>query len=262
MSNRTDYIALAYELAEQFGLSKEARKRVEGELHNAHVAGQEGSDCECASCKRVRRGGEQQWQRVVILQYIDVGMGVDWENASKTIKWLSKLDKYRYIDRDGMIREVPIRCVTWNELTTSIEAEVLGEFEPMATKEANFGFMPEQRDPECAMAHANSIRERILSDARERHIVQLRRAANSPLLGAGEDADRLRRQYLKEALEIEIPGPTLRAGTRIVAPDSDVSGFADSHCRMLLDGSPVAILIGMSVDECNMQPHSERFTFE
>jgi hypothetical protein len=51
MTNRTDYRDLALELQEQFGLSFDARDRIETELHNAHVAGQEGSSCKCTSCQ-------------------------------------------------------------------------------------------------------------------------------------------------------------------------------------------------------------------
>lgn len=52
MSNRTDYSALADELADLFALSPAARERLETELHNAHVAGTEGGWCRCASCAR------------------------------------------------------------------------------------------------------------------------------------------------------------------------------------------------------------------
>ena len=55
MSNRTDYGALAGELAAQFGLSQLARERIETELHNAHVAGREGSQCACRWCVRATR---------------------------------------------------------------------------------------------------------------------------------------------------------------------------------------------------------------
>lgn len=51
MSNRTDYGSLAQEIAEMYGLSCAALERVEAELHNAHVAGQEGSACACSSCE-------------------------------------------------------------------------------------------------------------------------------------------------------------------------------------------------------------------
>jgi hypothetical protein len=50
MSNRTDYHEVARELQEMFGLSHQARERIETELHNAHMAGQEGSACRCRWC--------------------------------------------------------------------------------------------------------------------------------------------------------------------------------------------------------------------
>jgi hypothetical protein len=53
VSNRSDYSALARELAEMFDLKPSARDRIETELHNAHVAGLEGSACECDSCIRI-----------------------------------------------------------------------------------------------------------------------------------------------------------------------------------------------------------------
>lgn len=54
MSNRTDYVQLARELADMYGLSPEATARIEAELHNAHVAGEEGSRCGCSQCDRPR----------------------------------------------------------------------------------------------------------------------------------------------------------------------------------------------------------------
>lgn len=52
MSNRTDYANVARSLRRRYGLSENARARIEAELHNAHVAGQEGSPCGCSSCDR------------------------------------------------------------------------------------------------------------------------------------------------------------------------------------------------------------------
>lgn len=52
MSNRTDYANVARSLRRQYGMSEAARVRIESELHNAHVAGQEGSPCGCSSCER------------------------------------------------------------------------------------------------------------------------------------------------------------------------------------------------------------------
>lgn len=59
MSNRADFDEQSRELAEMWGLPEEARERLETELHNAHVAGQEGSGCECTWCKRGRARGER-----------------------------------------------------------------------------------------------------------------------------------------------------------------------------------------------------------
>lgn len=65
MSNRTDYGALVEELRcsmeSQPATMESLRgllKRVETELHNAHVAGSEGSACECTSCLRIAKGLE------------------------------------------------------------------------------------------------------------------------------------------------------------------------------------------------------------
>ena len=41
MTNRTDWPELARELQDIFGFNGEARRRIETELHNAFVAGQE-----------------------------------------------------------------------------------------------------------------------------------------------------------------------------------------------------------------------------
>jgi hypothetical protein len=54
VSNRTDFDTLASELAEMFGLTPEATARIEDELHNAYVAGEEGHGCECSACRRER----------------------------------------------------------------------------------------------------------------------------------------------------------------------------------------------------------------
>lgn len=54
MSNRTDFDCLSRELAEMYGLSEEARERIETEFHNAHVAALEGTPCECSWCVRER----------------------------------------------------------------------------------------------------------------------------------------------------------------------------------------------------------------
>jgi hypothetical protein len=54
MSNRTDYDRLAAMLAKMFGWPPEVQERVESELHNAHVAGLEGSACECRWCDAER----------------------------------------------------------------------------------------------------------------------------------------------------------------------------------------------------------------
>lgn len=42
MSNRTDFDVLAQELGADYDLPAEAVQRIEDELHNAYVAGQEG----------------------------------------------------------------------------------------------------------------------------------------------------------------------------------------------------------------------------
>lgn len=52
MSNRTDYANVALELRRRYGLSDAACARIESELHNAHVAGQEGRPRGCSSCDR------------------------------------------------------------------------------------------------------------------------------------------------------------------------------------------------------------------
>ena len=63
MSNRTDFDALASEIAEMFDLSFAAETRIENELHNAYVAGLEylrqvpsGSTgiCGCRWCRAER----------------------------------------------------------------------------------------------------------------------------------------------------------------------------------------------------------------
>lgn len=56
MSNRTDFEALAGELARQFEWSAEARTRVETELHNAFVAGQETANQVVWAARRIRDG--------------------------------------------------------------------------------------------------------------------------------------------------------------------------------------------------------------
>ena len=53
MGNRTDFGWLAFELAQEFELPGEAAERIETELHNAYVAGQEGKGCACSACKRL-----------------------------------------------------------------------------------------------------------------------------------------------------------------------------------------------------------------
>jgi hypothetical protein len=58
MSNRADFDVLSRELATAWALPEDARERLETELHNAHVAGQEGGACECSWCKRGRERGE------------------------------------------------------------------------------------------------------------------------------------------------------------------------------------------------------------
>lgn len=50
MSNRTDFFELARELTEEWTLSTEARERLETELHNAYVSGQENHGCGCRWC--------------------------------------------------------------------------------------------------------------------------------------------------------------------------------------------------------------------
>lgn len=50
MSNRTDFAAQAIELAIEFDLPSEAIPRLEIELHNAYVAGEEGQGCMCSHC--------------------------------------------------------------------------------------------------------------------------------------------------------------------------------------------------------------------
>jgi hypothetical protein len=59
LSNRTDFGALASELFEVVmdDLRHEpvlAMERLETELHNAYVAGEEGHGCECQWCERGR----------------------------------------------------------------------------------------------------------------------------------------------------------------------------------------------------------------
>lgn len=64
MSNRTDYTELTKELYIIFehafmhtprnklaAKAIEIHERIETELHNAHVAGSEGSDCGCRQCR-------------------------------------------------------------------------------------------------------------------------------------------------------------------------------------------------------------------
>jgi len=46
VSNRTDFAALAEEMATQYGLNPEARERVAVELRNAWIAGLSGDCCE------------------------------------------------------------------------------------------------------------------------------------------------------------------------------------------------------------------------
>jgi len=53
MSNRTDFDAQARELSDEYGFTAEVRDRIETELHNAYVAGEEGGGCECSSCRRL-----------------------------------------------------------------------------------------------------------------------------------------------------------------------------------------------------------------
>jgi hypothetical protein len=53
VSNRTDFDHLAPELGEIFSLPAEHLERLETELHNAYVAGQEGNGCDCRWCRRL-----------------------------------------------------------------------------------------------------------------------------------------------------------------------------------------------------------------
>lgn len=57
MSNRTDYGFLARELQDEYALPDDLTGRIESELHNAHVAGEEGGRCECTTCAR----GHASW---------------------------------------------------------------------------------------------------------------------------------------------------------------------------------------------------------
>jgi hypothetical protein len=54
MSNRTDFHELAHEILSghnQLAPTDKLTERIETELHNALVAGKEGSKCGCSSCK-------------------------------------------------------------------------------------------------------------------------------------------------------------------------------------------------------------------
>lgn len=63
MSNRTDFGNLVRELEFLIGYqTPEARERLETELHNACVAGQEDNGCECRWCLKVAdddKGGRE-----------------------------------------------------------------------------------------------------------------------------------------------------------------------------------------------------------
>jgi hypothetical protein len=50
MSNRTDFSNLVAELVRSHSMGYGLAERLETELHNAYVAGQEGHGCQCWSC--------------------------------------------------------------------------------------------------------------------------------------------------------------------------------------------------------------------
>lgn len=85
MSNRTDYDELVRELATHYELSPELWERIETELHNAHVAGQEGSPCLCRWCANTL---EEEMERTEVWLHEDFApiVGVERTQDSEMLK--------------------------------------------------------------------------------------------------------------------------------------------------------------------------------
>jgi hypothetical protein len=93
VSNRTDFFALIGELVKAHVVEASGADRVETELHNAYVAGQEGPGCGCRSCAPPTPcAGEHDFYQAQCWRCGYVSTGADFLEAARKFREAMKTE--------------------------------------------------------------------------------------------------------------------------------------------------------------------------